>query len=99
MLSYDSPVPIADKSAPVDMTNLPKSLNQASASGMTSTSADDAMSARDAPAKDAHHIWLVTGPAGVGKSSVGVFLADSLGYPYIEGDEVSAASHLAPPHT
>jgi predicted AAA+ superfamily ATPase len=36
-----------------------------------------------------HHIWLVTGPAGCGKSTVAKYLADSLNLPYIEGDEVS----------
>ncbi|KAK0656105.1 P-loop containing nucleoside triphosphate hydrolase protein [Cercophora newfieldiana] len=33
------------------------------------------------------HIWLVTGPAGCGKSTVAKFLADTLHWPYIEGDE------------
>ncbi len=36
-----------------------------------------------------HHIWLVTGPAGCGKSTVAKYLATSLNLPYIEGDEVS----------
>lgn len=35
-----------------------------------------------------HHIWLVTGPAGCGKSTVAKHVADSLNMPYIEGDEV-----------
>ncbi|ROW11033.1 hypothetical protein VMCG_01076 [Cytospora schulzeri] len=34
-----------------------------------------------------HHIWLVTGPAGCGKSTVAKHVADSLNMPYIEGDE------------
>lgn len=33
------------------------------------------------------HIWVVTGPAGCGKSSVAAFLAKSLDLPYIEGDD------------
>lgn len=37
-----------------------------------------------------HHIWLVTGPAGCGKSTVAKYLATTLDLPYIEGDEVSA---------
>lgn len=36
-----------------------------------------------------HHIFLVTGPAGVGKSSVAAYLSKKLNFPYIEGDEVS----------
>jgi hypothetical protein len=34
------------------------------------------------------HIWLVTGPAGCGKSSVAEYLANALDMPYIEGDSV-----------
>lgn len=35
-----------------------------------------------------HHIWLVTGPAGCGKSTVAEHLAKWLDMPYIEGDSV-----------
>jgi len=35
------------------------------------------------------HIWIITGPAGCGKSSVADFLAKRLNLPYIEGDDVS----------
>ncbi|KAI1006016.1 hypothetical protein K3495_g2203 [Podosphaera aphanis] len=33
------------------------------------------------------YIWLLTGPAGCGKSTVGKFLAHATGMPYIEGDD------------
>ncbi|KAF3928855.1 hypothetical protein ABW20_dc0103116 [Dactylellina cionopaga] len=33
------------------------------------------------------HIWIITGPAGCGKSSVAAFLAQNLDLPYIEGDD------------
>jgi gluconokinase len=46
-----------------------------------------APSAAEAPAKD-QHIWLVTGPAGCGKSTVAKHIADSLQLPFVEGDEV-----------
>jgi gluconokinase len=36
-----------------------------------------------------HHIWIVTGPAGCGKSTVAKFLADQYALKYIEGDDVS----------
>ena len=36
-----------------------------------------------------HHIWLVTGPAGCGKSTIAAYLAKTLEIPYIEGDKVS----------
>jgi len=35
------------------------------------------------------HLFIVTGPAGSGKSTVAKYLADSFKFPYIEGDEVS----------
>jgi tRNA A37 N6-isopentenylltransferase MiaA len=35
------------------------------------------------------HIWVVTGPAGSGKSTVGRYLQQELGVPFIEGDDVS----------
>lgn len=35
-----------------------------------------------------HHIWLITGPAGCGKSTVAQFIAKTMNLPYIEGDEV-----------
>lgn len=41
------------------------------------------------------HIWLVTGPAGCGKSSVAEYMANALNMPYIEGDSVRIAL-LAP---
>jgi len=34
------------------------------------------------------HIWLVSGPAGCGKSTVAEFVAKTLSVPYLEGDEV-----------
>jgi hypothetical protein len=36
-----------------------------------------------------HHLFIVTGPAGCGKSTVGKFIAKSMNLPFIEGDEVS----------
>ena len=35
------------------------------------------------------HIFVVMGPAGCGKSTVARVLAESLGLPYVEGDEVN----------
>lgn len=34
------------------------------------------------------HIWVITGPAGCGKTTVANHLASALKLPYIEGDEV-----------
>lgn len=42
------------------------------------------------PSKPMHvqHIWVVTGPAGSGKSTVGEGLRKELGLPFLEGDDV-----------
>lgn len=40
------------------------------------------------------HIWVVTGPAGCGKSTVGKALQEAFEYPFLEGDDVSFYSPL-----
>lgn len=35
------------------------------------------------------HIWVVTGPAGCGKTTIATHLTKQLSLPYVEGDEVS----------
>jgi gluconokinase len=42
-----------------------------------------------------HHILIVTGPAGCGKSTVAKYLSERYGFDYIEGDEVSTKYTLA----
>lgn len=39
------------------------------------------------------HMWIITGPAGCGKTTVAQFLAKELSIPYIEGDDVSGRGH------
>lgn len=34
------------------------------------------------------HIWIITGPAGCGKTTVAKYLAHEMSLPYIEGDDV-----------
>lgn len=45
------------------------------------------------------HMWIITGPAGCGKSTVAQYLAKELSIPYIEGDDVCytliSPSHVA----
>ena len=43
-----------------------------------------------------HHLFIVTGPAGCGKSTVGQFIAKTMRLPFIEGDEVREPNPLLP---
>ena len=38
--------------------------------------------------EDFQHIWIITGPAGCGKTTVAKFLAKQVELPYLEGDDV-----------
>ena len=38
------------------------------------------------------HIWIITGPAGRGKTTVAKGLSEELGLPYVESDDVSSSS-------
>ncbi|KAI9837414.1 MAG: hypothetical protein M1837_002981 [Sclerophora amabilis] len=40
------------------------------------------------------HIWIITGPAGCGKSTVGGFVAENLNLPFVEGDEFHPPSNI-----
>lgn len=39
------------------------------------------------------HIWIITGPAGCGKTTVAQFLAHELSLPYLEGDDFHPAAN------
>ncbi|KAL8746168.1 MAG: hypothetical protein Q9190_001779 [Brigantiaea leucoxantha] len=39
------------------------------------------------------HMWIITGPAGCGKSTVAQYLAKELSLPYIEGDDYHSESN------
>lgn len=77
MLSFDSPASVAPLPSHPDSTT---ALFDANTHSMASTS--------PANAKAQHHILLVTGPAGCGKTTVAEHIATSVGMPYIEGDSV-----------
>lgn len=107
MLSYDTPVAVNGQKASAN-TNMapPKSLPNgiptssntvqpapaAVPNGVTSTGT----AVQDGAETKHKHIWLVTGPAGCGKSTVAKALATHLNMPYIEGDEVGHPSSLCP---
>ena len=42
------------------------------------------------------HMWIITGPAGCGKSTIAQYLAKELSIPYIEGDDVSRLTWFWP---
>ncbi|KAK4128384.1 carbohydrate kinase [Parathielavia appendiculata] len=75
-------IPPSPKAARLPITSLSKGIM---ANGATSTV--------DSPARD-QHIWLVTGPAGCGKSTVAKHLATSLQVPFIEGDEYHPQANI-----
>jgi len=41
-----------------------------------------------------HHILIVTGPAGCGKSTIAKYLAERYEFDYIEGDDVRATPNI-----
>jgi len=100
MLSYDSTVTLNGQS-PSSPTNISAARASLSSSPKATRQPVPALSNGNVPngvvangaqangqqAPGEHHIWLVTGPAGCGKSTVAKYLAASLNLPYIEGDE------------
>jgi len=46
------------------------------------------------PETQHQHIWLITGPAGCGKSTVGEHISKSLGLPYLEGDNFHSPENI-----
>lgn len=93
MLSYDKPVSV--NASPSSGASMVATLNTMSANPkpinatvVPVTSNNTIAKTNGQPAPRHHHIWLVTGPAGCGKSTVAKHLSTSLNLPYIEGDEV-----------
>jgi gluconokinase len=74
-------------SAPATSDRLPLSPSAANLSNGTSLSGGRS-NRYSQPEPTHHHIWLITGPAGCGKSTVAQFIAKTMNLPYIEGDEV-----------
>jgi hypothetical protein len=87
MLSYNTSVgqrPSSSGAMPPSRQTIPPSPKTTLSNGVM---ANGTASTDGSPAKQ-QHIWLVTGPAGCGKSTVANHIANALQFPFIEGDEV-----------
>lgn len=82
MLSYENRPAAMSNPTPVTSDHLPISSSQAA-----NKNGNLSNTGRQIDTKH-HHIWLITGPAGCGKSTVAQFIAKSMNLPFIEGDEV-----------
>lgn len=95
MLSYDAPVSVNGQTPSAKLINMSINNNlgpnpapkKTTVTPVTPNGTIAKINGHPSPAH--HHIWLVTGPAGCGKSTVANHLATSLNLPYVEGDEVS----------
>lgn len=92
MLSYDSAIAAKgqDVSSSVPVTASLSNTNPGPSQQPTVAQMSSIASsmAKDSPSQF-NHIWLVTGPAGCGKTTVAEHIAQVHGMPYIEGDAVS----------
>jgi len=87
MLSYDSRAAMA-QTTPTTSDILP--LSPTSSTTMSNSAANNS----GQPKTEHHHIWLITGPAGCGKSTVAQYIAKAMNLPYIEGDEYHPQSNV-----
>ncbi|KNG51037.1 carbohydrate kinase [Stemphylium lycopersici] len=82
--SVPQPIPyVSPPTPPSSATGSPKSssvLNEAKTAKMTISTN--------------HHILIVTGPAGCGKSTIAKHLSDRYGFDYIEGDEFHPKTNI-----
>jgi gluconokinase len=78
--------PKADSTTPVSKAHIMPDLNGASLQTKNAN-----------PDAQLQHIWVVTGPAGCGKSTAGNVLRTHLGVPFLEGDDVSTSAFQSSP--
>ncbi|EPE31581.1 P-loop containing nucleoside triphosphate hydrolase [Glarea lozoyensis ATCC 20868] len=80
MLSYENR-PAMGQPTTAASDHLP--INTPSTTGITNGTS----TSKSQPETKHSHIWLITGPAGCGKSTVAAYIAKAMSLPYIEGDE------------
>lgn len=92
MLSYESrPVTLTSghsKTSQTGPTNKIDTTVNSPSVDLMSNGISEKVSPQRHPKTSHRHIWLITGPAGCGKSTVAEYIAKSLNLPYIEGDNV-----------
>lgn len=81
-----SPLPLQNNSR--NFSHRYSSATTSSSSLSSSAASYTARSQQNPHAMKPQHIWIVTGPAGCGKTTVAQGLAKELHIPYIEGDDV-----------
>ncbi|EEQ33466.1 thermoresistant gluconokinase [Microsporum canis CBS 113480] len=87
-----SPLPLQNMSRNSLSRRYP-SATTPSPSPSLSSSASYALKSQQNPNAMPQHIWIVTGPAGCGKTTVAQGLAKELRIPYIEGDDYHSKSN------
>jgi gluconokinase len=92
MLSYENRRTVA-QSTPATADHLPLSPSASNLSNGTSLS-NGRTNKYNQLETTHHHIWLITGPAGCGKSTVAQFIAKTMNLPYIEGDEYHPTTNI-----
>ncbi|KAF1347280.1 carbohydrate kinase [Lizonia empirigonia] len=81
-------------STPVHYASLPTPPTSTVGSPSTSSANLNTVKATDMVIPSRHHILIVTGPAGCGKSTMAKILADRYGFEYIEGDEYHPKANI-----
>ncbi|KAF1924418.1 thermoresistant gluconokinase family protein [Didymella exigua CBS 183.55] len=79
-------------STPVHYASLPTP--PTSTAGSPSTSSANLSKTTEMTIPHRHHILIVTGPAGCGKSTIAKYLSDRYGFEYIEGDEYHPKANI-----
>ena len=62
------------------------------ASSTATTHVPPSNASAQVPTSKHKHIWVITGPAGCGKTSVAEYLHSTFSLPYLEGDTVSTVT-------
>jgi len=79
---------------PMLFSTLPTPPVSTTGSPSFSSTSSDAIQTSTMAIPNQHHILIVTGPAGCGKSTVAQYLATRYGFDYIEGDEYHPQANI-----